>query len=512
MINQEKTYLPYLSERKIDLEAIFELVDVDASSSAKVTASKGAFFSMPFQTHDKISYMSKKIATVEPDEWKLDGSFFLVKENLDNDEIGYWSENLSDETGNTDVRLVFEFASTQTSRGVTVIFDDRTANFATDFEVIAYNSKGKEISRATVTNNNSYVAPADMIAEKYKKLEIVFTKTNKPFRRIRVAEVVFGYLKAFSNDDIVSLEVNYETTLYASSLPANRLSLTIDNSDKRYNIINPTGIYRYLQKGQGINASALINGNRVQLGRFYFDSSQSSDNSMTATITAYDKMYVLDNVKVNVGKTGVWTLEEAVKAIIKASNISINTYIDPNIKDRTIGRAIPKDTTAREALRLVAQASRCVCFFNRVDILTFVEPKIDEVVDWLDNDNMSRFPSISDKGLINSVEIEAEDEYTEGEDGKVYTAQNIAPDEEERRLSIINPCVINNDVAEWVLNLCSYRIVFNIDERGNPARELIDAVNVADVYGENRNGITLRQTVKGGKGLSGTLEVVTKYE
>ena len=512
MINEEKTYLPYADERRIDFEAIFELVDVDASTTATATGSKGTFFSMPFQTHDKISYMTRKIATSEPNEWKLDGSFFLVKENLDNDEIGYWSDALSDEDGNIETHLYFEFATRQTSRGITVIFDDRTENYATDFKVIAYGAKGNVIAETTVTGNDSYMASADMLAEKYRKLEIIFTKTNKPKRRIRVVEVVFGYLRAFNNDDIVSLDVDYETSLYGNTLPTNRLSLTIDNSDRRYNIINPTGIYRYLQKGQGINASVLVGGNRVQLGRFFFDNSRSDDSAMTVTITAYDKIYLLSDTNINVGGAGTWTLTEAVNTIVKASNINISTYIDPEIAGRVIGRGIPPNTSVREALRLVAQAARCICYFNRVDILSFVEPKISDVVDYLDNDKMAQFPTISDTGLINSVEIEARNDYDEDAKDKVFKAQNIAIDEEERKISISNPCVISNEVAEWVLSLCRYRITYNITERGNPARELIDTVNIADIYGENRNGITLRQSVKGGKGLSGTLEVVTDYE
>lgn len=512
MLNEEKTYLPYADERRIGLEAIFELVDVDASTTAVATGSDGTFFSMPYQTHDKISYMTRKIATVEPNEWRLDGSFFPVKENLDNGEIGYWSKEMSDGNGNIEVHLVFDFYTKQSSRGVTVIFDDRTDNYATDFEVIAYGTADEVIARTKITGNNSYMVTADMLAEKYKKLELVFTKTNKPHRRIRVAEVIFGYLRAFGNDDIVSLNIDYETSLYGNTLPTSRLSLTIDNSDRRYNIINPTGIYKYLQKGQGINASVLVNGSRVQLGRFYFDSSKSDDNSMTVTITAYDKIYLLNDVTVNVGSSGTWTIEEAVRKIIEASGVNINAYINPNIRSRVVGRAIPPNTSVREALRLVAQAGRCVCFFNRVDALTFVEPQISEVVDELDNDKMSQLPTISDTGLINSVEVEARNDYSEEKDEKIYIAKDIAIGEEERKISISNPCVISKDVADWILKMCKHRITYNITERGNPARELIDTVNISDIYGENRDGITLRQSITAGKGLSGTLEVVTQFE
>ena len=92
LINNSAMYLPYADERRIKLEASFELIDVDASVLATATASTGTFFSVLSQTHDKIPYMSRKIASVEPNEWKLEGSYSLVKENKDNDEVGYWSQ------------------------------------------------------------------------------------------------------------------------------------------------------------------------------------------------------------------------------------------------------------------------------------------------------------------------------------------------------------------------------------------------------------------------------------
>lgn len=512
MINNSATYLPYADERRIKLEASFELIDVDASVLATSRASTGAFFSVLSQTHDKIPYMSKKLATVEPDEWKLDGSYSLVKESKDNDEVGYWSQYIGDEDGNTYARVVYNFETPQTSRGVTVVFDDRTDNFAVDFKVIAYDGNGNEIASVEITDNDSYTVSADMLSEDYKRLDIVITKVNKPQHRIRIVEVTFGYLRAFSSDDIVSVTVDYETTIDAVTLPSNRLSLTIDNTDRRYNIINPTGIYRYLQKGQGLNASVLINGERVSFGRFYFESAKSDDNSMTVTITAYDKMYPLTGLTINVGASGTWTLKQAVDAIIKATGMSIAVDMPNELGSRVIGKPIPPNTSARDALRLASQAARCVCYFDRLDMLKFVEPVITEAVDSLDNDRMSLLPTITDTGLINSVEIESRDDYVEDPVDVLYTAQDIAEDEEERKLAITNPLVISNETAEWLLRMSKYRIEYEIQERGNPARELIDIVNIADVYGENKNGITVRQSFTGGKGLTGRVRAVTLYE
>lgn len=512
LINNSAMYLPYADERRIKLEASFELIDVDASVLATATASTGAFFSMLAQTHDKIPYMSRKLATVEPDEWKLDGSYAIVRQDKDNDEVGYWSQSLSDENGNISVELVYSFETPQTSRGITITFDDRTQNFATDFSVTAYDSNEEVIATVSVADNDSYVVSADMLAENYTRIKIVFTKTNKPFRRLRVAEVTFGYLRAFSGDEIVSVKVDYETTIDGLTLPSNRLSLTIDNTDRRYNIINPVGIYRYLQKGQGLNASILINGERVSMGRFYFDTARSDDNSMTVTITAYDKMYPLTDLTINVGASGTWTLKEAVEAIIEATGMTIAKDLPDELGARVIGKNIPPNTSARDAFRMAAQAAMCICYFDRLDVLKFIEPVISDAVDSLDNDRMVILPTITDTGLINSIEIESRNDYSDDSVDVLYTAQDIAYDEDERKLTITNPLVLSDDVAEWLLRMSKYRIEYEIDERGNPARELVDIVNIADVYGENKNGITVKQSFTAGKGLTGQIKAVTVFE
>lgn len=512
MVNSSSTYQPYADERRIKLEASFELIDVDAAQIASGVASTGTFFSNFPQTYDKITYMSRTLATVEPDEWKLDGSYVLVRAEEFNDETGYWSQFVSDENCETYVKLIYTFDIPQTSRGVTVTFDDRTGNFATDFKAVAFGAGGNEIASVEIVGNDSYVVIADMLSEDYTRLEITFTKTNKPQRRVRIAEVTFGYLKAFNSDDIVSVNLDYETSIDGSSLPSNLMTLTINNTDRRYNIINPTGIYRYLQKGQGLNSSILINGEKISMGRFYFATSKSNDNSMTVEITAYDRMYALDSITVNIGANGTWTFKDAVAAIIGATGLSIAVDMSDDLGSRIIGKCIPQDTSAREALRLASQAARCTCYFDRLDVLTFVEPNNTESVDDLNNDRMAELPTISDTGLINSVEITVRNDYAEDAEDIIYTAKDVAADEEENKLSVDNPLVTNEETAKWLLQMAKYRINYDIAERGNPAREAMDVVNIADVYGENKNGITIKQTISAGKGLSGSLKAVTKFE
>ena len=91
--------------------------------------------------------------------------------------------------------------------------------------------------------------------------------------------------------------------------------------------LNPTGIYAYLQKGQGLNTVLRIGNEDINIGRYYFETSKSSNNSLTATVTAYDRVMALDKTKCNIGVTGTWTLAEAVAAVITDSGLSITTDI-----------------------------------------------------------------------------------------------------------------------------------------------------------------------------------------
>ena len=122
MVIDTATYKPYADERKVKLEASFELIDVDASILATADGSVGTFFSAIEQTHDKIPYMSRKIATVEPNEWKLDGSYSLIRENKTNSEVGYWSDTVSDEDGNINVSLTYSLPGLSTVISKRILF------------------------------------------------------------------------------------------------------------------------------------------------------------------------------------------------------------------------------------------------------------------------------------------------------------------------------------------------------------------------------------------------------
>lgn len=517
MLSYTPTYQPYAPERRVGAKVSFALTDVNAvPSKLSVSSTPALMLSAGRQIVDKITDMSQKWATIEPGGWILDGSYGFISENGDNGEVGWWgfypsnSSNVIRQTVRISIKSTVVDLST---KAITVIFDELTNNYCTDFSIMLYTYDGANYTlekTVDVSGNSSPVAVVNVNMDGFRKVEIVFLKTNKPNKFVRVTEVVFGELQVFRNDELKEVRLQYSTSLYSENLPSNRVDVTLNNADKRYNLINPQGIYRFLQQGQGINVSLFVNDVSVNMGRFYFSSSQSSDNSMTATITGFDMAFLLDSTPCEIGARGTWTVSDAVDAVISESGIEITTNIPLSIANRTINKCIPAGTSCREAIRLIAQAARSICFFSRIDVLTFVSPSLDEAVDVLNYDRMSRYPEIVDSGLINCVELTVRNDYSGT--SALYTASNVQTGQSRQVLQVENPLAYDGqEVANWIFALCQYRIEYQCFERGNPAREIEDVVQIYDAYGENCNARTIGQEFYLGTGLTGRVKAVTDY-
>lgn len=484
-------YAPYVDEIRTDALIEFELIDVDAAQTASVSSSTtSTSFSNLAQTHNRITQNSMKLATLEPNLWLLDGSYSLPN-RVDNLETGYFSSVLSDANGACNIVLTYTFPQLQDSDGFTAIFDTKsTEEVADTFTVSSYNGNTL-ISSTTITGNRDNIVFVPTQTEAYNKVIVTFTKTAKPYRRIRLVEFVFGHLQQFKANKIVSMRATYEAGLYMEKMPANKLVFTIDNSDRAYNVLNPTGIYRFLQEGQGLNTSIIINGESVNMGRFYFETAQANDDNLTATVEAYDLFWRMDKSDYQNGATGTWTLQQAVAAIVADSGVECLINIDSALGSRVIRKCIPQGTSHREALRMIAQAARVVLYFNRIGEIRAKEYSWTNPVDHLTPRNMRGWGEAKDTGLINNVIVEAKDDYA----GTIntYTASDRRSGEPLQTLKVQCPLANGRAVADWILQCCKHRNVYNTPAQANPARDIGDCIQISNVYGNADNTVICKQ-------------------
>lgn len=508
MVEVSPTYNPYADMRYCDILAIFEMLDVNAEYAAIATASDMCALSQIRQTHDRIEQMSDKFASLEHNFWMLDGSFILPEpDNLG--QTGWWSDNISGADGVFAVppRLIFTWQENRDSAGFTICFDDKAEEFPSRFKVYAYDYTGALINQTSVENTGLRCI-VDMPTENYRQIVFEFLETPKPYRRVRVVEVLFGVVQRFDRDNIISASLETAFSPNSVSLPAAEFNLTVDNSSKEWNMANPQGIYAYLQQSQPLALWLGINKEWAYMGNYFFTTATAEDNALTASITSHDKIFALGNKKYRGSVSEAWSLSQAVTAVLEYSGVGLVFSMPPDIAARMVSGAMPEDITCREALRLITQAGRCACYINRAGVLVFFDPLTNrETMGVLDFNNMAAMPKITVGEKINVVELTVR----RGNEEFIYTASDIGVDEPMRIASYDNPLVLDDDgnlAAAWLLALRQRRFAYKLQERGNPARDIADWLMVHDPYGSIQTAAVIRQKLDFDGGLKGETDAL----
>lgn len=502
-----ETYNPYRDVRRVELGFTFGVVAPEAAETAQARSSAQSAVSQLDQTHDEIDQTSAKYGTLEHNLFALDGSFSFYPDDLTGVQTGWQSADISDANGDFDTNpwLRFTFAEPITSYGLMLEFDERLGgDYPKQVVTTVYDAAGRVQEKVTTTPdgwNHAIAVPVQDCGEVHFEL----VGTHVPCRRVRVCEAVFGMKYRYGADNITSMQVEQSVSPWAESLPATEASATIDNTAQLYNMINPDGLYQYLQSGQYMTCYAKIDGDRIELGKQYFTEASSEDGGLTASLTFHDALYALDDVPYQNGTSGTWTLAQAVQDIIAVTGRKLTAVYDDGLGSTIIRKCIPQDTSCREALRLCAQAAMCTCFVDWQNRLHFSRPEIREAADEWTRDVQHSEAQITVGQLYNAVRLTRRDEYADEEESaeEVFTARNVGADEAECVKEIDNPLAQDGDaVAAWILAWVQRRVSYAVTYRGNPALDLLDTVQIDDVYRVNGKAILTEQRLDYDGGLT----------
>lgn len=502
------SYNPFSDIRQVGIGFTFGVVAPDAAETAQASSSLQAVYSQLNQTHNENERLSKKFATLEKDLFLLDGSFSLYPspDEVKTLQTGWLSEQLSDENGvfaeGDNPWLQFFFSENQSSYGFTVISDEYLPeDYASEIQVTTWNAAGEIIKQDTFYPDNwKYIV--DMATTDYRKLRIDFLKTSKPFRRVRIAEVIFGVKYEYDRTNIISSDSKQAVSLWSENLPSSEFTVTIDNSKQLYNMVNPSGLYAYLQEGQTMDWFLEINGEKIPMGARHFTNAKSNDGGLTATITFNDWLLLLDNVKYNHGMTGTWTLAEAITDIISVSGVKVSACFENDIGSVIINKCIPLGISCREAIRLCAQAAKSCCYVGRNNQLYFISPEIgSDAQSVITQDHLYEDAQIRIGDLYNIVKLKSLDSFNKDAEETTYIAGEAGADGIDRVYEVDNPLVRDSSCASWILDMIKKRISYDFTYRGNPAIDLLDTLQVNDVYGVNDKSILIEHNFKYDGGL-----------
>ena len=481
----------YPSARHVSMSISFALVDVDAAGNA-ATASNGA---------EKLSDLARlltgkdrspgKIMTMEDGLVRTDGTWEPMPEDM---VVPYWSTALSDSSGTFAVppTLTMTLSAPASSVGFSMTFDEAAGCWPSSLRITVYKGAAR-LARQTFAVS-VHRLDADLPVDDYDKVVVEFLTTPEPYRRIKLYAFLFGIVQRFNPDTIVSAAITAGCDPACEAIPSAQLVFTFDNQDKAYNLINPNGLYRFLQDGQVIETKLAIDGQTAGTGTFYFTKSEAQDSALTAKITANDRVLSWDGEVWNGGASGTWTLEEALRAVLGEETVC---SFGAGLAQRTVGKAIPRDTGKREAVRLLCQAARCACWVDRSGVVTCRALEIAQNgADTLDGDNLYSWDGVGVSERVDCVSLTVKDAY--GDTEQIYTAGSGV-----NAKSINNPCAVDGQaVAQWLLDIYRQRLSYDVKNRGNPAVKAGDTITIYNAYQEAGRAVVYEQDLTYNGGLT----------
>jgi len=474
------------------------LVSLDLSApEAKDKATAGYTAQNPFSRGYQIVNNiedNTRMATFEPDYWRLDGSYALpLLPSASAFEIGWWGAAMSDASGllppNTGVSV--SFSEIQDIPLFALAFDERADEYIVDFNVTAYNSAGSVLLHEEVRGNTRAYAMADGGAENVARVVYTLLRTSKPFRYPRVVELDFGIKIRFDGESILDLSLSNEADPEGKSLPFPQLNVTLRN-DGRFDLLDPESYAQYLQHRQPLEYrhGLYLPGGAIEWvygGVYYLD--EWSVTTEQLELTAVGIVARLDNVKHFGEGTSLMTAGQLAETIL--AQIGMVHEIAPVLYASPLLPAYTGVVSVRNALAMVARLSSVLTLETRNNAMRLVDAALVEPMDAIDFESTWRPPKLTLAPYYNGITLR---EYTErGEGGfdsteAFYPAPWRDPLEPEYGYPLDLPMMIVNRAPDypalraWVLTrrfaLIARRYMLDADWRQNPAQELGDTVTV----------------------------------
>ena len=283
---------------------------------------------------------------------------------------------MSDKDGNftTPITLEIDFTEVHSSLGLTFVFSSvGLGDYCNKLNIKFYNSANEIISNKDFKPNNYYYVCNDNV-EKYKKIVVTFYGTNNPYRYLKIYQILYGANKIFDKEMIQTAKILEEVDILSSELTINTLDFSIYSDDDEFNVVNPQGVYKLLQKRQRLTITLTKNGTDKEMGIFYLDD-WSNDDDKVSSFKAIDLIGVIDKTNFLGGMYVNKDAAELIKEIFMSASLKENDYdISEEIKGIMITGHIPI-CTHRQALQQVLFVVGAIVDTTRDGIIKIYIPK-----------------------------------------------------------------------------------------------------------------------------------------
>ena len=402
------------------------IFNINAKSDVTIEASEKQDFVNLLDLIDNIKTIGKNIATFEGLGFPLDGTKVLCPDNVGtSNKLGWWSLNESNESGNFDSPpfLTFTFGNPYSSLGIEIVFDIVGGSYCPSFDIVWYDGDN-QLSSKSITDNADTICSVENNVENFNKIVITFNSTNIKYEFAKILEINLGIEKIFTSDDIIEGNLLEEVDPIGAVITVNTMKIKLSNLSQDFNMINPSGLYKYLQARQPlvIQSGLLLPGGAsyeyVDLGTYYL-SKWDNPTGITTTLEATDIFSLFD--KATYYNSQFWVNESfrnVLTQIINDSGVGITFTIDTGMENEVVNGYIPI-MSYREALQTLLLACRGAVQYNRDGALYIFKPDYGLAVKTIDYSTIINVPKISQKPLITTVQA-TDHVYTPGSFGVLY--------------------------------------------------------------------------------------------
>lgn len=438
-------------------------------------------------------YRTVRYATLEPNTTLLDGSFSFVDNDTTSSDFAYWSASIGDADGDfaTNPVITRNFSIPHSSVGISLYFDERYA-LPIELTVTVYGEAGSVLTTQTV-RPTSYYHFIDYPVENYRGIRIEFNKVN-PYSRGRLKYIGYGrelIYSSKSDKNLSKASVLEQIDITSSELAVNTSSLTVIDTDRLFSIINPQGIYKFLQRQQRINIYESINDEEYLIACHYLKE-WSTVHDTISTFKCQDIIGVMDNAtfaqKLYTNVTAGAIIDE-----IMDSFGWDDYFVEDSIRNIVLTGCI-KESSVREALQQVAFACGAVVDTSRSTGINIYKASVDtQTVITRGRKLTSVEHEIKQEEMTTDVVVYNHDYYLDGDtikdnDGKTYSISSSGeyaeyPNVIEVKDATLSSVNNSQQIADYLLEFSRYRlkhrlkIVCSNEKAGN-----MSAVQTSDTY------------------------------
>lgn len=386
------------------LKISYGLLDVTAADDATSSCTDIQQFSdiQAIHTPDLDNLVTKPWATLEKNQWILDGSKRQWPDMPENEPFGIWSKQISGDDGMfaDPIMLTIDFNEKHTSEGLTMYFRPDSMDFPSEMRIDYYGTNGLILAKTFAPDSPVYFAEGQ--AEDYTKIIITFLGTSLPNRYLKLTEIKYGSIKIFDENSIISADIYEEVDRTGAELSINTLEFMIHTDD--FQLLDPTGIYKMLQQKQAIAATVYGDDGEVKdFGTFFLEEPSSEDDD-TTTLSCVDYLGVIDKTDFLGGLYAYKNAGELLDEIMVSAGVRANEYeVSAALRNKTVSGWIPI-CTHREALQQWAFAVGAVVDCSRGKKIRAYAPET-QVRGTITHDDKFIGHSVKLKALVTGVEV-----------------------------------------------------------------------------------------------------------